>query len=141
MTRITGALRARVRQQAKDRCGYCLAEQRRVMGVIQVDHIVSRSVGGTDEEDNLWLACSLCNGFKGSKTHGVDPVTGHREPLFNPRTEHWPAHFAWDGPRIVGRTGCGRATVRALQLNNAYAIRVRTEWALVGWHPPTDESE
>jgi len=38
----------------------------------------------------------------------------------------------------MGQTACGRATVLALQLNNAYAVTVRQAWVSVGWHPPTE---
>ena len=35
--------------------------------VAQVDHVVPRSRGGTDEMSNLVLACSPCNSSKGAK--------------------------------------------------------------------------
>jgi hypothetical protein len=61
--------------------------------------------------------------------------------LFNPRTEHWPQHFSWDGEgtRIIGLTPTGRATVEALKLNNPYIVSARRMWVLAGWHPPEDD--
>ena len=88
----------------------------------------------------MQCVCSFCNNFKGTQTHGRDPVTGRRVPLFNPGRQRWSKLFAWspDGTRILGRTRCGRATVIALQLNNVIAVMVRREWVAAGCHPPAD---
>jgi hypothetical protein len=135
---VPDALRVKVRAAAEDRCGYCQSRQEFVYGRFEIDHIVPRARGGTDDEDNLWLACRMCNGHKGAQTHGRDPVSGRRVPLFNPRRQRWSRHFAWtlDGLTIVGLTACGRATVVALRLNNPDAQQVRSRWVSVGWHPP-----
>ncbi|MFQ5592536.1 MAG: HNH endonuclease [Anaerolineae bacterium] len=138
--RISDELRARIRAQAGDRCGYCQSQQKYVLGLLEIDHIVPQARGGTDDEENLWLACRMCNSFKGTQTFGRDPVTGRRVRLFNPRRQRWSRHFRWseDGTRITGRTMCGRATVVALQLNNLIAVMVRREWVAAGWHPLVD---
>ena len=83
MTRrkIHAVVKARVRLAAGYRCGYCLAEQRYAMQVLEIEHIIPTAAGGTDEEENLWLACRLCNNFKAAKTHGYDPATGRRVPF------------------------------------------------------------
>jgi hypothetical protein len=109
-----------------------------VLGLLELDHIIPIAKGGTDAEDNLWLACRLCNGFKGTQTHARDPGTSRWVRLFNPRRQRWARHFLWsdDGTRIIGRTVCGRATVVALQLNHVIAVMVRREWVAAGWHPP-----
>ncbi|UFP94103.1 HNH endonuclease [Gloeobacter morelensis] len=139
-SRIPEHVRFRIHLQALNRCGYCLSAQKYVFGALEVDHIVPKARGGTDVEDNLWLACRLCNGFKGTQTHGIDPLTARRSKLFNPRSQLWKRHFTWsdDGLRVLGRTVCGRATVVALQLNNLIALLVRNEWIKAGWHPPQD---
>ena len=138
--RVSDALRARVRIQAGNRCGYCQSSQRYVLGLLEIDYIIPTARGGLDEEENLWLACRMCNGFKGTQTHARDPATGRRVRLFNPRRQRWSRHFLWseDGTHIIGRTTCGRATIIALQLNNVIAVIVRREWAAAGWHPPED---
>jgi hypothetical protein len=107
---------------------------------LEIEHIYPLSKGGTNEEDNLWLACRSCNLFKSNQTHSIDPLTGRRVPIFNPRRQRWRRHFTWsiDGILIIGRTACGRATVAALHLNNLVAVTVRRNWVSVGWHPPTD---
>lgn len=137
---ISDALRARVRAQAGNRCGYCLARQEYVPWTLEIDHIVPKSKGGTNDEENLWLVCHSCNLFKSNQTHGRDPLTGRRVRLFNPRRQQWKRHFRWseDGTFIIGRTACGRATVAALNLNNLIAITVRRHWVAAGWHPLAD---
>lgn len=138
MSQISEAVRTRVRQQAKHRCGYCLSLQKYVLGILEIDHIIPKAAGGSDNEENLWLACRLCNAYKGTQTHARDPVTDRNTQLFNPRKQKWVRHFAWseDSACIVGLTACGRATVLALQLNNPYAVTVRQAWKSAGWHPP-----
>jgi hypothetical protein len=95
------------------------------LGPLEIDHIVPTAAGGTEE--NLWLACRMCNGFKGTQTHALDPVTGRRTRLFDPRVGSWSRHFQWsaDGEQIVGLTPTGRATSHALQLNHVIAVMVR----------------
>jgi hypothetical protein len=133
-------VRARVRAQAGNRCGYCQSSQRYVLGLLEIDHIIPTARGGTDEEHNLWLACRMCNSFKGTQISGRDPLHGRRVRLFNPRRQRWGRHFHWseDATRIIGRTTCGRVTVAALQLNHVIAVMVRREWVAAGWHPPED---
>lgn len=105
---------------------------------MHVEHIVPLAKGGSTIEENLWLACPLCNGHKGIQTHGVDPLTGATSSLFNPRSQVWEDHFQWgeNGLVIVGKSSCGRATVAALQLNNDFLVRARRRWVMAGWHPP-----
>jgi hypothetical protein len=135
---ISKRLRERIRRQADDRCGYCLSPQKLVLGQLEIEHLIPRALGGKDEEDNLWLACRMCNGYKGKQIKAIDPQTEQPAALFNPRKQKWSDHFMWseDGSMIIGLTPTGRATVDALQLNNPIAIIVRLEWVSAGWHPP-----
>lgn len=140
MSQIPEKVRAQIRIQANHQCGYCLSLQKYVLGVLEIEHIIHRAAGGTDDEENLWLACRLCNAYKGIQTHARDPVTNRKVKLFNPRQQKWSRHFTWanNGTQITGLTACGRATVLALQLNNPYAVTVRQAWVSAGWHPPTE---
>lgn len=108
------------------------------MANLEIEHIRPKAAGGSDDVDNLWLACRLCNNFKSDLTHHADPQSGRRVALFHPRRQKWRSHFRWndDGTQIVGKTACGRATVAALQLNNLVAVTVRRYWVQAGWHPP-----
>ncbi len=47
---IPETIRRRVREAAQERCGYCLSPQRFVMGTLEVEHLVPRARGGSDEE-------------------------------------------------------------------------------------------
>jgi hypothetical protein len=140
MSQISEAVRLRVRVQAGDRCGYCRSLQKYVLGVLEIDHIISRAAGRSDDEENLWLACRLCNSYKGAQVYAKDPITNQQVQLFNPRTQAWSSHFTWthDDACITGLTPVGRATVVALQLNNSYAVTVRKAWISAGWHPPAN---
>ena len=135
---VSEALRERIRLQSGDRCGYCLSAQRYVFAPLEIDHLLPTARGGTDDEENLWLACRMCNGYKGDRVHGRDPWTGEEVRLYDPRRQRWAEHFAWsaDGTRILGRTSCGRATAAVLRLNSVIAVMVRREWVAAGWHPP-----
>jgi len=135
---IPEGVRERVRREAGDRCGYCLSQQEYVWGKLEIEHIIPLATEGTDDEENLWLACRLCNLQKSDQTEAQDPLTGQRLHLFNPRVQFWWDHFMWsqDGTLIIGLTPIGRATVMALQLNESLRIAVRRRWVEVGWHPP-----
>ncbi|MDF5714190.1 MAG: HNH endonuclease [Rhizonema sp. NSF051] len=137
---MSETLREKIRGQAGDQCGYCRSLQKYVLGLLEIEHIIPKAKGGTDDQDNLWLACRLCNSYKGTQTDAVDPVTGKRVKLFNPRNKKWSRHFEWsdNGTQIIGLTACGRVTVIALQLNNIVSVTVRQQWVLAGWHPPKE---
>lgn len=131
----------RVREAARERCGYCLSPQRLVMARLEIEHVIPRARGGSDDETNLWLSCPLCNRYKGDRIAARDPETGEEVTLFNPRRQRWSEHFRWseDGLRILGQTPIGRATVAALRLDDdSDALIVRSYWVLAGWHPPDD---
>jgi HNH endonuclease len=135
---VSEAVRLRVRAAAADRCGYCRSHQRYLLGVLEIEHIVPLSRGGSDDEDNLWLGCARCNRFKGPQIEARDPLTEEVHALFNPRVQRWGEHFRWDagGAVICGLTPSGRATVVALRLNHEHSVAVRRNWIAAGWHPP-----
>jgi hypothetical protein len=108
---------------------------------LDVDHLLPESLGGPTTRDNLWLAYSRCNDFKGGRHEAADPETGEIVPLFNPRIQTWAEHFAWlpDGAHILGRTPIGRATVEALRLNNEFILTARRFWVEADRWPPNDD--
>ncbi len=129
------ALRQRVATQAHYRCGYCLRSEELMGMPMTLDHIIPQAASGLTVEENLWLACNRCNGFKGTQTHARDPQTGEWVALFNPRRQVWDEHFGWseDGTQILGKTPCGRATIEALKLNNSQIMVTRQLWVRAGW--------
>ena len=90
---ITDATRARVRQSAKEQCGYCRIGSQLVYAPMEIDHIFPKSRGGGDEEENLWLACPFCNNAKSDQINGIDPLTQEAVALFHPRQQLWTEHF------------------------------------------------
>lgn len=138
--RLSKTLRAQVAEQAHYRCGYCLTPEWIVGAPMEIDHLLPIALGGLSTENNLWLACSFCNDYKGEQTAGRDSFSGEWVRLFNPRTDIWAEHFKWEvqGSLIVGQTPIGRVTIIALQLNRPVLAHARKLWAKVGWHPPKD---
>lgn len=138
---IPKELRRQVIHEAGHRCEYCQTSSRLTGTPLVIEHIQPRSLGGTDDRENLAAACYRCNEFKGAKTAALDPETGQVVSLFNPRIETWQTHFVWGngGTHIIGITPTGRATVVALRLNNDNIIAARVLWIAAAWHPPGDE--
>lgn len=137
---ISVELRRQVRTDAGRRCGYCRSSEMLTGMPLEIEHIIPQAAGGPTARENLWLACHRCNEFKADRTQAVDPLTGEPAALFNPRAQRWLEHFSWspDGAVVIGLTPVGRATVVALQLNNAYVVEARRFWVEAGWHPPAD---
>jgi hypothetical protein len=77
--------------------------------------------GGTHTRHHLSFA------HKGPNLTGIDPVGGKLVPLFHPRRDAWTDHFEFQGPRIVGLTATGRATVYVLAMNDERRIERRAE--------------
>lgn len=137
---VSVELRQRVRTTARHRCGYCLCAEEFTGSPVEIDHLIPESLGGPTEEDNLWLACSLCNLHRGNRTVAADPRTGEVVRLFDPRHQTWSTHFRWSaaGDLVIGLTPTGRATVDALQLNRTVRVDGRRNWVSAGWHPPRE---
>ena len=56
MGRVPKATERRIRSQAEERCGYCLSSQKYVLGLLELEHILPQALGGTNREENIWLA-------------------------------------------------------------------------------------
>lgn len=54
-------LRAAVFERDNHRCVYCGSSEK-----LECDHVLARSLGGTDDEENLVTACKECNRAKGA---------------------------------------------------------------------------
>ncbi len=124
---MDAATRQLVRQRAGNRCEYCLLRQEQSGLSHHVEHIVAKQHGGTDDPDNLALACNRCNAHKGPNLTGIDPATGQVVSLFHPRREVWSDHLEFHGPRIVGLSPTGRASVHVLAMNDERRIERRAE--------------
>jgi hypothetical protein len=95
-----------------------------------VEHIVARQHVDESDEDlsGLAYACDRCNAFKGPNLSSIDPETGEKVDVYNPRTDAWSDHFGISGGVIVGLTPIGRATVRLLRMNDPRRVELRLQW-------------
>ncbi|MEQ8465803.1 HNH endonuclease [Coleofasciculus sp. E1-EBD-02] len=141
-------VRRQVREKANYLCEYCHSSEEASAANFAIDHIMPRSLGGTDDLENLALACQRCNGYRYNFVTGIDPITQEEIQLFNPRIQVWADHFIWsaDGLKIIGKTSVGRATCERLDLNDDYhndgsIVKARRLWVRGGWHPPDGDSQ
>ena len=134
-------LRRQVRADAGPRCGYCHSPEAFIGMPLDIEHLIPEALDGPTVRENLWLACSRCNDFKGDRMEAIDAQTGEWVSLYNPRIQTWTDHFAWspDGTEVLGLTAYGRATVTALRLNNEFIVAARRFWVEAGRWPPAED--
>jgi HNH endonuclease len=136
-----------VRERANYICEYCHSPERLSANRFTFDHIIPKSLNGSDNIENLALACRRCNERRYNFVAGIDPETQEISPLFNPRSQKWEEHFVWtnSGTEIQGKTPTGRATCVRLDLNDLRypeedSIRAtRRFWVQTGLHPPSSD--
>lgn len=129
------ATRDFVRRRAANRCEYCHIPQAATPFVsFHIEHIVARQHLDEvpDDPSALAYACDRCNAFKGTNLSSIDPETGEKVDVFNPRRDEWLEHFTVAGASVVGRTKVGRATVRLLNMNDPRRIDLRRHWLAEG---------
>ena len=144
---IGDAARRALRERAGYLCEYCHSPERLSANRFTVEHVIPKSLGGSDELDNLALACRRCNERRYNFLAGFDPETQQVAPLFNPRHQKWGEHFIWreQGVVIEGITPTGRATCARLDLNdlrypeNDSIRETRRFWIQTGLHPPAGD--
>lgn len=144
---ISNATRQTVRERAAYLCEYCHSPERLSANRFTVDHVVPRSLKGSDDISNLALACRRCNERRYNFVAGVDPETQEIAPIFNPRRQKWAEHFVWikSGVIIQGVTPTGRATCDRLDLNDLRypeedSIQAtRQFWIQTKLHPPASD--
>ncbi len=143
---IPNSIQEFVRQRANFQCEYCHYPEFLSTSPLTIDHIMPQSLGGSDNVDNLALACRRCNERHYNFTVGIDPETQQEVLLFNPRQQQWSEHFIWtsDGMKIIGITPTGRATCNRLDLNDErrtdrFIQKSRRFWVQGSWHPPKQD--
>ncbi|MEH2237612.1 HNH endonuclease [Nostoc sp.] len=82
---IDDATKEIVRRRANYLCEYCHSPERISTTRFTVDHLIPKSIGGSDELNNLALACRRCNERRYNFVAGYDSETKAIVPLFNPR--------------------------------------------------------
>jgi HNH endonuclease len=133
---MNAALERLVWQRAKSRCEYCQLHQAFSPLPHAIDHIIARQHHGLTQAENLALACFFCNSYKGPNISGLNPKTGRRVRLFNPRKDRWGQHFKWRGPVLAGRTHTGSVTIALLEINRFEAVEFREYLIHEGSFPP-----
>jgi len=130
---MDAATRRLVRRRAEGRCEYCrLPQAAQPFVTFHLEHIIAKQHGGSDDPDNLCVACERCNFHKGPNLTSIDPVTGKIERLFDPRRQVWAEHFETRGPLISGKTPSGRATVAVLSMNDERRVELRASLIALG---------
>jgi len=127
-----------IRQRANGLCEYCHTSEQWQYVRFTIDRVISAAKGGTDNLDNLALACFHCNRRKSDRITAFDPESGEEAPLFNPRKNTWKDHFIWsdDGIQIIGVTAIGWTTVSTLDLNRNRVFNIRLADKMIGRHLP-----
>lgn len=138
MSRVPAALRERVRQRARACCEYCRMPEQCSPTRFEPDHIIPEQHGGSTTFGNLAWACFACNHHRISNLAGIDPKTGKRTWLFNPRRQKWQRHFRWQGATLIGRTPVGRATIVVLAINLPHQVALRAALIREGVFPPAE---
>jgi HNH endonuclease len=135
---IATELRKAVVQRALKCCEYCKSQDKYSPTAFTIDHILPESFDGTTDFENLAYACFLCNRLKSNKLKIFDTSTQKWVSLFNPRSDIWSEHFAWneDTTKMIGITAIGRCTVKELKLNREKLIEYRNCIIPFGEHPP-----
>ena len=140
---IDKTTRQLVRERAKYLCEYCHSPEEASAALFEIDHILPKSLSGSDLITNLALACQRCNSYRYNFITGIDPETKEIKPLFNPRNSTWAEHFIWtkDCLKIIAITAIGRATSNRFDFNDdyhneAFILKARRLWVKGGWHPP-----
>lgn len=141
---ISELVRQLVRKRAAYLCEYCHSPEKISASRFTIDHLQPRSLGGSDQPENLALSCSRCNQRRYNFIVGCDLETAAIVSLFNPRQQRWGDHFIWTvkGTEILGVTPIGRATCDRLDMNDARYLgersiqEARKLWVQAGWHPP-----
>ena len=139
--KFSKSIREKVEARAKRLCEYCLSPLNFSPDPFSIEHIFPIFKGGTNDLENLALACQGCNGFKSIKIEDFDLVSQTTAEFYNPRTDVWSEHFVWneDFTEIIGLTAKGRVTIKVLKLNRQRVVNLRRILILAGEHPPKIE--
>ena len=118
MTYISAEIRRLVAERAGRRCEYCLIHEDDTFWGCEVDHIISKKHGGSNEPENLAYACLFCNRHKGTDIGSIHLTTGKLMRFYNPRKDRLSNHFQLKDVIIEPLTGIGEVTVRLFVFKN-----------------------
>lgn len=129
-----------IKGRAKGRCEYCQWFDDFAPSPYNIEHIIPSSKGGLSSLENLAFSCRGCNGHKSNTVKVRHDLSASWIDLYNPRTQIWSEHFAWDmtKTKIIGLTPTGEVTIQTLKMNRAKLTRLRGVFVALGMHPPDD---
>lgn len=81
-----------IRRLYRYACGYCGITETDVGSEMTVDHFMPRTIGGSDELDNLVYACWKCNQFKHDFWPTADDLA-HERRILHPLLDDLALHL------------------------------------------------
>lgn len=124
---VSAELRHAVRLAFMGRCGYCGVSEAFMGSLLEIDHFVPTSAGGTDNLDNLIYACTACNRFK--RDYVPEKHSPESLRLLHPKRDDVREHIAeLDQGRLIGLTSRGWFHLQQLNLNRPQLVEMRL-WA------------
>jgi hypothetical protein len=135
MKKISHDLRCRVAERANFSCEYCLIPESSTYIGCEIDHVISRKHGGTNDFENLAYACLYCNRYKGSDIGSILPSSSKLIRLYSPRKDLWNDHFIQNGAIIKPITDIAEVTINILKLNLHDRILEREQLIDIGLYP------
>ncbi len=135
---VAAELRRSVAMRARRVCEYCLIHEEDTFFGCEVDHVISEKHGGPTVAENLAYACFNCNRQKGSDVGSISVRTGEFIRFFNPRSDRWADHFAFDDEIIQPLTDIGDVTARILDFNGGDRVLERRALRIIGRFPSND---
>jgi hypothetical protein len=125
-----------IRQRAENCCEYCRLAEAGRLARFHIDHIIAIKHDGTDDDDNLCLACPKCNAHKGDNVAALDPLSRTATRLYDPRQQVWDDHFRLNPDATInGLTPEGRTTIHVLRINDRERVKQRLGEMTVGDYP------
>jgi len=115
-----------VRRLYRYSCGYCGITETDVGSEMTVDHFMPRTIGGSDELDNLVYACWKCNQFKHDFWPNQDDLT-HQRRILHPLLDDLALHLYANEQtgQLEALTATGRFHITTLRLNRPQLVKSR----------------
>lgn len=104
----------------------------------ELDHIIPRKHGGTNELDNLAWSCAICNNNKGTDVGTFLLPELDLVRFYHPRLDVWGEHFELSNSLSAPKTDIGKATIKIFKLNDPNRIEEREFLVTAGLFPPPD---
>ncbi len=120
---VSDKIRKTVEHRVNHRCEYCQIHSNDMFLSFELDHIIPIKHGGSNDFENLALACPHCNQHKGSDFATIFKNQIIR--LFNPRVDKWPDHFEVFNGEINSKSKVGEASIKIFHFNEPDLIILR----------------